>query len=93
MKCQEEQCLLLFLFAKKLCLQEIKLKKIFNDPSKVIYSIKRIIGKTYNEKDLKVLIDNLAYKDKLFHDKENKIFLKIERNGKIEYYSPKEISI
>lgn len=79
-------------FEKLISIGDQTKNKIFNDPSKVIYSIKRIIGKKYNEKDLKVLIDNLAYKDKLFPDKENRIFLKIERNGKIEYYSPQEFS-
>ena len=66
--------------------------KINNDPSKFIYSIKRIIGKKFNEENLKDLINNLTYKDKIIPDEENRIFLKIKRNNKVNNYSPQEIS-
>lgn len=64
--------------------------KIFNDPEKVIYSVKRIIGKKYDDPNFNKLIYNLAYKNKIKPDKNKRPIIDVDFKG--QSYYPEEIS-
>ena len=77
------------------CGQEIAIgeqtkNKIFNDPEKVIYSVKRIIGKKYDDPNFNKLIYNLAYKNKIKPDKNKRPIIDVDFKG--QSYYPEEIS-
>ena len=76
----------------KISIGEQTLDKVYNDPEKVIYSIKRIIGKNSTEKEYKQLIKNLAYKNKISTDTKGRPFINVNFNGEIRKYYPQEIS-
>ena len=75
---------------KEICIGEQTKNKIFRDPEKVIYSIKRIIGKRYDEPNFNKLIYNLAYKNKIKSDKNNRPIINVDFKG--QSYYPEEIS-
>ena len=63
----------------------------FKDPEKVIYSVKRFIGKKYTEPNFNKYINQLAYKNKIINFK-GRPKIQINFNGKNEEYFPEEIS-
>ena len=75
---------------KEIAIGEQTKNKIFNDPEKVIYSIKRIIGKKYDDPNFNKLIYNLSYKNKIKPDKNNRPILNVDFKG--QSYYPEEIS-
>ena len=66
--------------------------KLLYDPEKVIYSIKRLMGKKSNEDNFNKLIKDLAYKNKITINENNRPLISINFNGKEEKYFPEEIS-
>ena len=76
----------------KISIGEQTQNKLFNDPEKVIYSIKRIIGKKFSDKNFNLLIKDLAYKNKISKSESNRPLINVDFNGKNEYYYPEEIS-
>ena len=60
------------------------------DPKNMVYAIKRIIGRNFNEKEVKEDISNFSYK--VVNNKGNPLIEIIKSDGKPEYYSPEEIS-
>lgn len=66
--------------------------KIHKNPEKVIYSIKRIMGKNPKDKDYKDLIKNLAYKNGINIDNEGRPYIQVEFNGEKQNYYPQIIS-
>ena len=75
---------------KEISIGEQTKNKIFNDPEKVIYSVKRIIGKKYDDPNFNKLIYNLAYKNKIKPGKDKRPIINVDFKGK-SYY-PEEIS-
>ena len=66
--------------------------KIYKNPEKEIYSIKRIMGKNPKDKDYKDLIKNLAYKNEINIDNEGRPYIQVEFNGEKQNYYPQIIS-
>jgi len=67
--------------------------QVFSDPEKVIYSVKRILGKKFTEPGFNKLIYNLAYKNKIQNSgKENRPIINVEFKGEKRQYFPEEIS-
>ena len=56
-----------------------------------VYSIKRIIGRDFNEKNLENEIKSLHY-DIIKNDKTNKPLIQITQNGEKQYYTPEQLS-
>jgi len=79
-------------YDNKISIGDQTIDKLYTDPEKVIYSIKRIIGKNSNDKDYEGLIKNLAYKNKITTDNKGRPYINIEYKGKTMKYSPQEIS-
>lgn len=75
---------------KEIAIGEQTKNKIFSDPEKVIYSVKRIIGKKYDDPNFNKLIYNLAYKNKIKPDKNNRPIINVDFKG--QSYLPEEIS-
>ena len=75
---------------KEISIGEQTQNKIFSDPEKVIYSVKRIIGIKYNNPNFNKLIYNLAYKNKIKPDKNNRPIINVDFKG--QSYYPEEIS-
>ena len=75
---------------KEIAIGEQTKNKIFNDPEKVIYSVKRIIGKKYDDPNFNKLIYNLAYKNKIKPDKNKRPIIDVDFKG--QSYYPEEIS-
>ena len=77
---------------EKIAIGEQTLDQVYNDPEKVIYSIKRIIGRNSAEKEYNELIENLTYKNKITTDDKGRPFINVDFNGKNRKYTPQEIS-
>lgn len=70
---------------KEISIGEYTKNKIFNDPEKVIYSVKRIIGKKYDDPNFNKLIYNLAYKNKIKPDKDKRPIINVDFKGQSYY--------
>lgn len=67
--------------------------QIFKEPEKVIYSVKRILGKKFTDPGFNKLIYNLAYKNKIKNSgKEDRPIINVEFKGENRQYFPEEIS-
>ena len=76
----------------KITIGDQTVNKIYKNPEKVIYSIKRIMGKNPKDKDYKDLIKNLAYKNGINIDNEGRPYIQVEFNGEKQNYYPQIIS-
>lgn len=75
---------------EKISIGEQTKNKIFNEAEKIIYSVKRIIGKKYDDPHFNKLIYNLAYKNIIKPDETNRPIINVDFKG--QSYYPEEIS-
>ena len=77
---------------KEISIGEQTQNRVFSDPEKVIYAVKRIIGKKFTESNFNKLICNLAYKNKITRSSNDRPIINVDFNGKEQKYFPEEIS-
>ena len=77
---------------KEISVGDQTLNYAFSDPEKVIYSVKRIIGKKFTEPGFNNLINNLAYKNKIKRSDNDRPLICVDFNGDKREYLPEEIS-
>ena len=77
---------------KEISVGDQTLNYAFKDPEKVIYSVKRIIGKKFTEPGFNNLINNLAYKNKIKRSSNDRPVISVDFNGENREYLPEEIS-
>ena len=77
---------------KEISVGDQTLNYTFSDPEKVIYSVKRIIGKKFTEPGFNNLISNLTYKNKIKRSSNDRPIISIDFNRENREYLPEEIS-
>ena len=77
---------------KEISVGDQTLNYAFSDPEKIIYSVKRIIGKKFTEPGFNNLINNLSYKNKIKRSSNDRPIINIDFNGEQREYLPEEIS-
>ena len=65
---------------KKISIGEQTQNRVFSDPEKVIYAVKRIIGKKFTESNFNKLICNLAYKNKITRSSNDRPIINVDLN-------------
>ena len=77
---------------KEISVGDQTLNYAFSDPEKVIYSVKRIIGKKFTEPGFNNLISNLTYKNKIKRSSNDRPIISVDFKGEKREYLPEEIS-
>ena len=77
---------------KEISIGEQIFAKEYIDPEKVIYSVKRIIGKKWSDDNFQKLRQSLAYKNKIIRTEKDKPKISVNFDGKEQLYYPEEIS-
>ena len=77
---------------KEISIGEQTLNKVQNDPEKVIYSVKRFIGKKFTDGDFNKMISKLAYKNCITKYNDDRPIINVNFKGENRSYFPEEIS-